>query len=105
MSKNEFLEAYVAGSIGRRQFINGLVGLGVSLPAAGAYAVSLRPMEVAAADEFYGLTSKEQCKNGGYAAFGFKNQGQCIRYVNTGKTGNQAKGNGGRKSSKAKSKS
>lgn len=31
------------------------------------------------------LVSAEQCKKGGWAAFGFKNQGQCIRYVNTGK--------------------
>jgi hypothetical protein len=32
-------------------------------------------------------TSKEQCKNGGWATFNnptFKNQGQCIQYVNTG---------------------
>jgi len=28
--------------------------------------------------------SIEDCKNGGWASFGFKNQGQCIRYVNTG---------------------
>lgn len=26
-------------------------------------------------------TSKEQCKTGGYAQFGFKNQGQCIAFV------------------------
>jgi hypothetical protein len=30
-------------------------------------------------------TSKDQCKNGGWKAFGFKNQGQCIQFVNTGK--------------------
>lgn len=30
-------------------------------------------------------TSKEQCKNGGWQAFGFSNQGQCIRFVETGK--------------------
>jgi len=30
-------------------------------------------------------TSKDQCKNGGWKAFGFKNQGQCIKFVNTGK--------------------
>jgi probable HAF family extracellular repeat protein len=30
-------------------------------------------------------TSKEQCKNGGWKNFGFKNQGQCIQFVNTGK--------------------
>lgn len=29
-------------------------------------------------------TDKEQCKNGGWEAYGFKNQGQCIRFVNTG---------------------
>jgi hypothetical protein len=27
---------------------------------------------------------KDDCKQGGFAAFGFRNQGQCIRYVNTG---------------------
>jgi hypothetical protein len=30
-------------------------------------------------------TSKDQCKNDGWKAFGFKNQGQCIQFVNTGK--------------------
>lgn len=29
--------------------------------------------------------SKEDCEKGGWEAFGFKNQGQCIRFVNTGK--------------------
>lgn len=28
--------------------------------------------------------SREQCKNGGWEAFGFRNQGQCIAFVNTG---------------------
>ena len=27
-------------------------------------------------------TTKEDCKNGGYAKYGFKNQGQCISAVN-----------------------
>ena len=27
-------------------------------------------------------TNKEQCKNGGWAAFGFRNQGQCVSFVN-----------------------
>ena len=31
------------------------------------------------------LTEKDQCKDGGWANFGFKNQGQCIKFVNTGK--------------------
>jgi hypothetical protein len=29
-------------------------------------------------------TSKEQCKHGGWKQFGFKNQGQCIRFVQHG---------------------
>jgi len=29
--------------------------------------------------------TEEQCKNGGYALYGFQNQGQCIQFVNTGK--------------------
>jgi hypothetical protein len=28
--------------------------------------------------------TKDECKNGGWMEFGFRNQGQCIRYVNTG---------------------
>jgi hypothetical protein len=32
-------------------------------------------------------TSKEQCKNGGWKKFGtkFKNQGQCVKFVETGR--------------------
>lgn len=29
--------------------------------------------------------TKADCKQGGFADYGFRNQGQCIRYVNTGK--------------------
>ncbi|MWG35636.1 hypothetical protein [Halomarina oriensis] len=29
--------------------------------------------------------TKADCKNGGWETFGFRNQGQCLRYVNTGK--------------------
>jgi hypothetical protein len=28
---------------------------------------------------------KNDCKNGGWAAFGFRNQGECIKFVNTGR--------------------
>lgn len=31
-----------------------------------------------------GPTSKDQCKNGGYAAYGYPNQGQCVAYVERG---------------------
>lgn len=31
------------------------------------------------------VQSKEECTNGGWEAFGFQNQGQCIKFVNTGK--------------------
>jgi hypothetical protein len=30
-------------------------------------------------------TSNEQCKNGGWSRFGFKNQGQCIAFVHRGR--------------------
>ena len=32
-------------------------------------------------------TSKEDCKNGGWRDFGFKSQGQCIRFVQNGASG------------------
>ena len=28
--------------------------------------------------------TKDDCKDGGWADYGFRNQGQCIRFVNTG---------------------
>lgn len=31
------------------------------------------------------VATKEDCKNGGWEAFGFRNQGLCIRFVETGK--------------------
>ena len=31
-----------------------------------------------------GCATKEQCMDGGWTQFGFANQGQCIRFVNTG---------------------
>jgi hypothetical protein len=30
------------------------------------------------------LTSKQQCKNGGWQSFGFKNKGDCVSFVATG---------------------
>lgn len=30
-------------------------------------------------------TTKDECKNGGWEQFGFRNQGQCVRFVETGK--------------------
>jgi hypothetical protein len=32
-------------------------------------------------------TSKDQCKNGGYKQYGFKNQGQCVAFVERGPKG------------------
>jgi hypothetical protein len=29
-------------------------------------------------------TTKDQCKNGGYSSFGFKNQGECVAFVERG---------------------
>lgn len=31
------------------------------------------------------VQTKDQCKDGGWEAFGFSNQGRCIQFVNTGK--------------------
>lgn len=35
--------------------------------------------------EFNEKTTKDDCKKGGWSDLGFKNQGKCIQYVNTGK--------------------
>lgn len=83
MPRLELIDRYVAGRIGRREFIRGLVALGVSMSAATAHAVALRP---AAAnhrdDELYpDPTRKKECKNGGYLLFGFHNRRQCRRFV------------------------
>lgn len=37
-----------------------------------------------AQQEFSNPEFKEDCKNGGWVEYGFRNQGQCIRFVNTG---------------------
>jgi len=40
-------------------------------------------------------TSKEDCKNGGWKQFGFKNQGQCVKWGNEHNgNGNNGNGNG-----------
>ncbi len=43
MSKKELLDAYQNGWIGRRAFVRSLVGMGVSVTAATAYASLLAP--------------------------------------------------------------
>ena len=43
MSKEELLEAYLLGMMGRRGFIRGLVDAGVPLRAAAIHSVILRP--------------------------------------------------------------
>src|SRR5262249_29468863 len=49
VSKEELVEAYLEGKIDRRTFVRRLVGAGVSLAAAGAYAELLRPQRAGAA--------------------------------------------------------
>jgi hypothetical protein len=34
---------------------------------------------------YVGLRTKDDCKNNGWVQFGFKNQGQCVRFIETGK--------------------
>lgn len=48
MSRDELVAAYGKGAVSRRAFIRGLVASGVSLSAATAYSVALRPSEAAA---------------------------------------------------------
>jgi len=36
-------------------------------------------------DEVTDPTTKDECKKGGWESFGFRNQGQCVRFVETGK--------------------
>jgi hypothetical protein len=42
MSRDELLDAYVGGDLGRRAFVHGLVALGVSIEVAVAHAVALK---------------------------------------------------------------
>jgi hypothetical protein len=82
------IDAFVSGKMNRRDFIRGLVASGVALSAAATHAAALKPAahpKQAGMDYYNAPTSKEQCMNGGYLNFGFKNQGQCIKFVNTGK--------------------
>lgn len=79
------VDQYVNGQMDRREFIRRMVGLGVSIVAAGTFAQALAPSEAKARTNEYGSpTTKQQCKNGGYRAFGFKNQGQCVAFVERG---------------------
>lgn len=43
MSRHELVEAYIANTINRRAFIQGMTALGVSAGVAAAYAVALQP--------------------------------------------------------------
>jgi hypothetical protein len=53
---------------------NGLTGV-VDVAAGGNHNLAVKQVAV------LGPTSKDDCKNGGYKDFGFKNQGQCIKAV------------------------
>jgi len=53
---------------------NGLTGV-VDVAAGGYHNLAVKQVAV------LGPTSKDDCKNGGYKDFGFKNQGQCIKAV------------------------
>lgn len=50
-------------------------------PAPTATAASTTPTPTPTADD---PETKDDCKNGGWKTFGFKNQGQCNRFINTG---------------------
>ena len=99
MSTHELVNSYVSGAINRRTFVRGLTALGFTASLAAAYAVALQPAAAKKGtrndfyDDFYGRPdAKNDCKNGGFAKFGFKNQGRCIASVNRRKN---KKGKGG----------
>ena len=52
MSRNELVDAYLAGTINRRAFVRGLTALGVSVGVAASYAVALQPAEAAPGDYY-----------------------------------------------------
>jgi hypothetical protein len=83
MSRQDLVDAYVSGQVGRRAFVRGLVALGVSASAAAAYADALKPSETEAADlqDLYVPIGILQCVAGGFKRFGFKNLTQCMRAV------------------------
>jgi hypothetical protein len=84
MSRRDLVDGYLAGNVGRREFIRGLVALGMSASAATAYAVALSS-EAAAAKrraasfDFYDFYN--MCLGRGWKALGFKDQARCFRAV------------------------
>ena len=42
-------------------------------------------LTISPADAVFQPQTKADCKKGGYEEYGFKNQGQCVRFVQTGK--------------------
>jgi hypothetical protein len=98
VSKLELLEAYVAGTIGRRAFIQGLVDLGMGVTTAASYAVALQPMAADAKTDLFYLTVREQCKN--YIHWGFATREECLCYVTTGDPNKRCKAAYGRRRKK-----
>jgi hypothetical protein len=84
MSRQDLVEGYVAGHVGRREFIRGLVALGMSASVATAYAVALSPeasaaKRRAASLDFYDFYNV--CLHGGFRSLGFRDQARCLRAV------------------------
>ena len=50
----------------------------------GAVPAGVNPIEIAVTSAPRTPATKEQCKDGGWRAFGFRNQGQCVASVNRG---------------------
>jgi hypothetical protein len=57
-----------------------------SLPSVSFSGVA-NPGEVIVHDAQPVPTAKDQCKNGGWKAFGFRNQGSCVAFVNRSRPG------------------
>jgi Regulator of chromosome condensation (RCC1) repeat len=75
LKSNGTVVAWGDGTFGQTDVPSGLTG--VVAVDAGAYH-NLAVKQVAE----LGPTSTDDCENGGYKDFGFKNQGQCIKAVN-----------------------
>jgi len=56
-------------------------------PFSGGVADNVGSGDIVVRDAPPSPTSKDQCKNGGFAAFGFRNQGQCVASVQRGGRG------------------
>jgi hypothetical protein len=59
-------------------------GGGCPTPLASYFEFQILTGDIVIVDAHPSPTSKEQCENGGYAQFGFANQGRCVAFLQRG---------------------